>query len=144
MPLGPYQAAINYTTIIGSVLEHLQRNEIEHARALCCLGLCASEQVALDNGNWTLGFLMTLLPEPSYSLISQHKPNPSSWSPHAKIAEESWVAGHLAYLRDADMVSERRRKFVKGGKEEDPSKAGQKQGGGWKGNKGKEKDKPAP
>ncbi len=73
-------------------------------RALCCLSLCAAEQVALDQGSWHLAWRMTLKAEPAYSVIAQHKPNPDAMMPHCRIAEESWVASHLAFLRDADLV----------------------------------------
>ncbi len=80
-------------------------------RGLCAVSACARR----SKWRWTAGpghaFLMTLLPEPPYNLIAQHGPNADSLTPHSRLAEEVWIAGHLAYLRDADLIVERKKKY---------------------------------
>lgn len=123
-PLGPYQGTVNWMFAVGQIHEYLQRGDPEHARALSALLLAAGEQMAIDSGAWHLAWLTTLLPEPPYALVAQHRATPNSLQPHSRLLEERWVAAHLAYLRDVDVIMERRKKVLnpKYGNEDPPAR----------------------
>ena len=138
MIVGPYPISINYLTLIANIHGLLMRGETEQARAVAALSMCAGEQAALDSGNWTLAWLLTLQTEPQYAKIGARKMQNESLQPYARCLNDQWVAAHLSYLRDADLVLERRKKYQHRVRE-DAAEAGGKGQKGRKGQKGEGK-----
>ena len=97
---------------MGQILYRLQRNQTAHARALCALSIAMAEQISMDR-SWHIGWLITMLGDPPVQTISARRPDPDQVEPHTPLVDPSWFAAHLAFLKDADMVVERREKAQK-------------------------------
>ena len=106
--IGPNRNTIAWMWIIGHIHAYLMQGDLEHARALSALALGAGEQLAMDEGNWQLPWLITLLQEPPFSTIQGRKQQGDLLEPHSALLDERWVEAHLAYLADADKITERR------------------------------------
>ena len=88
--------------------EARQTNNV-HMEAFCAKGLMYLEQVVLDGGRQTVGWLLTGYPEPhwnTYAAYAQARRS-SSTRPFSKLAKPSWATACLAYLRDLDWVESR-------------------------------------
>ena len=118
---------------MSQVNKYIVNGEIEQARALSGFCVCASEQVALDKGDWSLAMLLTLQPEPPFAYISSRKSDTEQMEPHSQLADERWIEAHLAYLADTDKIIERREKVIK-------TRHGGKQKGKGKGDKEKKEE----
>ena len=98
--------------------------------ALLCVCL---EQCALDNGSMDVGYLLSLQEEPPASIMS----NRSLMSvggrnrAFAPLADQRWVTTSLAFLRELDLITQKRSDAVS-----DPPPAakgsGSEEGAGWK------------
>ena len=71
------------------------------------------EQVALDQGRMSLGWLMTGQQEPPFQILQSNRKRPGL-QPFTRLAAPAWVSANLAYVRDLDvleskMLSARRR-----------------------------------
>ena len=105
--------------------------------ALLCVCL---EQSALDNGSMDVGYLLTMQEEPPAAIMT----NRSLMSvggrsrAFAPLADQRWVTTSLAYLRELDLISQKRSDAVA-----DPPPAakgtGGEEGTGWKKKKAKRK-----
>lgn len=104
--------AVSWTWLVAQIHDYLQRDQPKHVRALTALALGMNEQIAMDGGDWTLGWLTTMAQEPPFQLISARKPDPASLEPHTRLFDESWVAAQIQYIRDSDKVIERRTKLI--------------------------------
>ena len=61
------------------------------------------EQWAVDNGRSQNAWLMGGLPEPDTSLLQARR---SDIRPYSRLAEPTWVAAQVAYLRDVESLEE--------------------------------------
>ena len=81
------------------------------------------DQAALD-GNWSIAYLISLLEEPPSQMMSE-KQNPLSslGRPFAGMVPAQWSAVALAYLREMDLLQNRKNesKIAKPVKREDPT-----------------------
>ena len=80
--------------------------------------LVAIEQAALDNSQWTMAWRLTFLREPQWNRI-QRPSTPAQDVPGPQfgmLADPSWIATTIAYLRDAAAVQELRKKRSPKGK----------------------------
>ena len=82
--------------------------------------LVAIEQTCLDD-RWDLGYLLTHRPDPPWSTIGR-QPERSGLRPFSRLDEPQWVAAGIAYCKDVDAMTERRRK--RDGSDPNPNKAG--------------------
>ena len=78
--------------------------------------LMAVEQSTLDNGRWSLAWLLTHLPVPPWTSIAANPP-PDPLRPFGQLAEPQWTTVAMAYAKDAAALSEIRKKMG-GGKGE--------------------------
>ena len=69
--------------------------------------MTALEQVTLDDRD--LAFLLTHQADPSARMMGR-QPERSALRPFSRLAEPRWIAAAVGYLRDIDLMSERRRK----------------------------------
>ncbi|CAE7640549.1 unnamed protein product [Symbiodinium sp. CCMP2592] len=74
--------------------------------SLLALGLVFAEQVANEQGHTRLGWLLTGRQDPPFAQVEQRRA-PRAEVPHGMLADPRWIAANLAYLRDADLISER-------------------------------------
>ena len=96
--------------------------------------MMALEQVTLDD-RWDLAYLLTHQTEPSSQMMGR-QPERSSLRPFSRLAEPRWIAAAVAYLRDIDLMSERRRKRSEDGPNPKAPRKWADRGGGKGGDKG--------
>ena len=111
--LGTHRPTILWTWLMGQILHRLQKGQQDHARALAALGLAMGEQLAMDRGSFHLAWLITMLPDAPVQTIMARRNDPDVVEPHSPLINPNWFASHLAYLKDADTVVERREKAMK-------------------------------
>lgn len=71
-------------------------------------GLTMVEQAAMDNGKTQMSWLLTALPEPNWSLVTQNRKR-QGIQPFAKLCQPSWIAANVAFLKDLDFLENRMR-----------------------------------
>ena len=81
----------------------------EQAEALLLLLLVALEQSCLDQGRWSMAWLMTHMPEPPWQLMAQ-TPSSDPLRPFGRLAEPAWTAAAMAFTKDAAALAEIRRR----------------------------------
>ena len=91
----------------------------DEGMALLMMLLVAVEQSTLDQGRWQLAWLLSHLPEPPGTQLSQVAP-PDPLCPFGSLSEPGWTAAAMAYTKDAAALSEIRKRGAKGeGKDKD-------------------------
>ena len=71
-------------------------------------GLLFVEQCAVDAGKTQMGWLLSGLPDPNYALVSQNRKR-AGLQPFAHLAQASWIAANVAFLKDLDFMENRLR-----------------------------------
>lgn len=66
-------------------------------------GLLFVEQCAMDAGKTQFAWLLTGLPEPNWSITTVNRRR-QSLQPFSRLAQPSWVATNVAFLRDLDFI----------------------------------------
>ena len=125
--IGGHIPTINWMFGVSSILRHLQRGESAHAKARAALLLAAGDQMSLEHGSWNLAWPLTLLPVPPYQAMSTHVPqrNPAVMDePFSPLLEGTWVAAHMAWMRDSQLILQKRKEFKGkgGGKDKEKGK----------------------
>ena len=122
---------------VQSLLAHIwnlmELDQVDRAHAEVGLAMMALEQVTLDD-RWDLAYLLTHQAEPSAQMMGR-QPERSSLRPFSRLAEPRWIAAAVGYLRDIDLMAERRRKRSEDGPIPKAPRKGD-QGGGKGGEKG--------
>ena len=106
VPLGTYKTLTYFSFLLAECWEAAEKGQAQEMVALIALGLVFAEQVANEQGHTRLGWLLTGRADPPFALVEQRKA-PRSEVPHSMLADPRWVTADLAYLRDADLISER-------------------------------------
>ena len=119
IPFGTYKTLGYLAWGIAGAWDHLQAGNPQAAQALLSLLLVAVEQVALDDGRWQLGWLLTHQPEPPWASMAR-RPSEGAIRPFAKLADARWVAAAMAYIKDVDRLQQARRPA--------PARRGERQG----------------
>lgn len=87
---------------IATAWDHLQAGSSSEAYAVLSMLLVAIEQVTLDDGRWTVGWVLTLLPEPPWGTMARKA---DTARPFGRLADPRWTAVAMAYLKDLDRLS---------------------------------------
>jgi hypothetical protein len=107
----------NYRTLtylgfaIATAFDWLAAGEqnLDRVKGLLALICCAVDQVALDNGSWTLAaHLLVCLPDPLWNYIQRNNPATNT-NPFTRLADPTWTAAILGFLKDADVINAQRR-----------------------------------
>ena len=120
---------------LATAWDELSADRPAAALATLSLLLVALEQAALDESNWGLAWLLSLLPEPPWTSMSR-RPDHQALRPYSKLADTRWVSSAVSSTRDVERIRAARKgsgkqadqpggSNPKGGKE-----AGGKGGGG--------------
>ena len=75
--------------------------------------LIGLEQSCLNDGKWQLAQLLTMLPEPPWSRIGRRNA-PDLIHQFSKLADPSWIAATMAYIKDISALAEFQKKTPKG------------------------------
>ena len=145
IPFGYHRVLGSLGWGLATAWDELSDGNVESALATLSLLLVAIEQAALDDGSWSLAWLLTLLPEPPWATMNR-RPDTNALRPFSRLADTQWIAAAISYIRDVEKIRESRARpsgtasssGAQAGKTETPAQAktkGTPKGGG----KGKEK-----
>ena len=137
-PGGPMRTLGYLTWGVATAWDELYAGQTERALCTLSLMLVACEQAALDEGAWSLAWLLSLQPDPPWSTMLR-RADSHALRPYAKLADTRWVSASLSFLRDVERIKAARRETKAGVPEkaawgEEAPKAGPKglgKGKGW-------------
>ena len=117
--------------MLANIADAFFRGDDHAAREHLALALGATEQAASDNGRWDLAFLLTLLEEPAPTLFG---PRPAAANTRLRafspLVPQSLASVTLAYVKEVDLLSQRRKDAVQPGRNQAQGHRGR--GGGPK------------
>lgn len=119
VPFGGAKTAAYAAFGLASIFDAMEQHEWHRAEAETALLLCAFEQAALEEWRWHTAWLLTHLPEPPFHLIS-HRVPADSIRPLAGLADPSWTAAAVAYLKDVAILQESRKRLGDRTNNQDP------------------------
>ena len=88
----------------GWETSYIQKDEV--MMGFVSRGLLFIEQAAVDSGRTQMGWLLSGYPDPNWSLTAQNKKR-SSLQPFARLAQPSWIAANVAFVKDLDFLEGR-------------------------------------
>ena len=99
--------------ILGHSFDAMLQGNTDLAKEHLALLLVAMEQSALDQGDWTLAFLLSLSEEPPVQLyqdrmVSMH----GQGRPFSPLVPSSWSAVCLAYLKEMEVLNSKKAETV--------------------------------
>ena len=118
------KATVHLAYGMGHCLDQMAAGRWSHAEATLATLLAGLEQSLLDEGRWTVGWLLTHLPDPPWHLLST-SPATAQGRPFGRLAPPSWTAAASAYVRDAAALEELRRRGMRTGGGEDGERVGE-------------------
>jgi len=95
---------------VSHALNQAWRGQAESSADTLALLLTALEQVTLDHGDWGVGWMYTLLPEPPQVMMGR-APERGLMRSFPRLADQTWTTTSLAYLRELDTIQTRRREL---------------------------------
>ena len=106
-----YPATIRLMWIVAGIHDCLKRGEIQQARARCALALAATDQSAIDMGNWSLAQeFLPELPPPYQSFTNRRAPDQSE-QVSTRLTDERFIEIMMWRLKDRDSYLEWRRRL---------------------------------
>ena len=110
--------------LLGHIVDLMACQDYEGAKEHLALMVVAVEQAATD-GNWNLGYMMTLLEEPPLSLFQDRlavvAPHGRPFSP---LVPPQWAAAVLSYVKEMELLQTRKKETTSS-----PTAVKAKQGG---------------
>ena len=95
--------------ILGHSIDCLIQNDVHMAREHLALLVCALEQAAVDSGQWSLAFLISLSEEPPVQLYQDRiSTMTQAGRPFAPLIPSSWCAIALSYLKELEILTNRK------------------------------------
>ena len=95
--------------LLGHVVDLMACQDYEGAKEHLALMVVAVEQAATD-GNWNLGYMLTLLEEPPLSLFQERL---AVVSPHGRpfspLVPPQWAAAVLSYVKEMELLQTRKK-----------------------------------
>ena len=92
--------------LLGHVVDAINAEDWMGVRELVALTVVAIEQSAVDQGDWSLAFLLALVSDPPIQMFQDRT---VALSPHgrpfAPLCPASWAATTLGYLKDMETLS---------------------------------------
>lgn len=105
-PLGDNRLLTQFGYIFAAAWEHGFRTNNHDLLGHASRGMLFIDQAAMDYGRTNLAWLLTSLPEPQYS-ITQRNRHKASMSPFTRLAQASWIAANVSYMKDLDYLEGR-------------------------------------
>ena len=105
-PLGDQRLLTQVGYLFASAWEHGFRTNNPDLMGHAARGMIFVDQAATDFGRTTLAWLLTSLPEPQYSIVQRNK-HKASMSPFTRLAQASWIAANVSYMKDLDYLEGR-------------------------------------
>ena len=97
-------------TLMGFYLAHMWEAARESGNiefeSWASRGLLMVEQWAIDNGRSQAAWLLSGLPDPDFAQLQARR---TDLRPYGRLAEPTWIAAQVAYLRDVEFLENRLR-----------------------------------
>ena len=125
IPLGDMRLLTFFGTMLAHMWEVAYVNADELMLGHVSRALLFVEQSAMDGGKTQMGWLLAGWPEPNWAITTQNKKR-MGVTPFGRLANPSWIAANVAFLKDLDFLENRLRttgqKSVKEDESADPDK----------------------
>ena len=112
--IGHYPSTIRFAWLLAGVHDALKNQEVEQARARCCLALAAVDESAMDQGNWSLAQEFLLELPPPYGAFSNRRPVDPSEYQSTRLVDERFLEVMMWRLRDRDHFQESKKRLSSG------------------------------
>ena len=109
--IGHYPSTIRAAWLIAGVHDSLRQQDVEQARARCCLALAAIDQSAVDGGSWTLAQEYLLELPPPYGSFAQRRPIDPSEQQATRLIDDRFLEIMMWRLRDRDNFHESKKRL---------------------------------
>ena len=95
--------------ILAHAVDSLIQNDTHMAREHLALLACSLEQAAVDSGQWSLAFLISLSEEPPIQLYQDRVTSLNQTGrPFAPLIPSTWCAIALSYLKELEILTNRK------------------------------------
>ena len=99
--------------ILGHSFDAMLQDNMDLAKEHLALLLVAMEQSALDQGDWTLAFLLSLSEEPPVQLFQDRMVSMHGQSrPFSPLVPSSWSAVCLSYLKEMEVLNTKKAETI--------------------------------
>ena len=108
--------------LLGHVVDCINAEDWAGVRELMALTVVALEQSVVDQGDWSLAFLMSLVAEPPVQMFQDRSVAVTPHGrPFAPLCPAQWAATTLGYLKDMETLSSKKTEIVPQAKQTTPS-----------------------
>ena len=107
--LQQYVNHVRWSWQVCGIWDALVANKPEEARARCAVLIAASDQSAIDGGNWLLASSLLLEPPPPYQSFALHQPPTIQELQHTTLVEGRWIEVLLGHLKEVEGFIESKR-----------------------------------
>ena len=108
IPLGDMRLLTFFGTMLAHMWEVAYVNSDELMLGHVSRALLFVEQSAMDGGKTQMGWLLSGWPEPNWAITTQNKKR-MGVTPFGRLANPSWIAANVAFLKDLDFLENRLR-----------------------------------
>lgn len=100
--------------ILGHAVDAAASGNFKLTKEIIALLLVAVEQAAVDRGDWTLAFMLSLLEEPPMQVFQDRTMSMVHHTrPFGPLVPPAWTAVCLAYLKDLEVLSTKKTETAK-------------------------------
>ena len=98
---------------LGHVVDAINAQDWDGVRELMALTVVAVEQSAVDQGDWSLAFLLALVAEPPVQMFQERSLILSNHGrPFAPLCPAQWAATTLSFLKDMETLNSKKAEIV--------------------------------
>lgn len=95
--------------LLSHCVDAAARGDFHSCREHLALTIAAIEQVSVDQGDWSLGFLQSLVAEPPLTVFQDRQHHLATYSSNfGPLTPSSWSATSLAFLKEMEILSTRK------------------------------------
>ena len=109
VPYHPERKILTYLSFgIARAFDQSRSGQQVHTQDTLARLLVAAEQMARDDGNTRMAWLLTHLPDPPWARLLTHTADGQT-ADFALLSDPSWVAASIAYIKDAASINEHKK-----------------------------------
>ena len=108
--------------MLGHCMDAAARGDTRLCLEHLALTIASLEQVGVDQGDWSLGFLQSLVSEPPLTVFQERQQQVQMYSKSfGALTPASWSATSLAYLKELEVLTTKKAETAKKAKTEEKS-----------------------
>ena len=106
--------------LLGHSIDAASRGDTRMCMEHLALTVASLEQVGVDQGDWSLGFLQSMVSEPPLTLFQERQQQMQMYSrSFGPLTPAAWSATSLAYLKELEVLTTKKTETAKKSKTED-------------------------